>query len=84
VLLEGERPVHLTSREREVLRVLANEGGVVSRRLLALRTNPLGACELSERSVDVEIARLRRKIPGAAHLLQTVRGHGYRLIARSS
>jgi two-component system phosphate regulon response regulator OmpR len=37
----------------------------------------------SERSVDVEIARLRRKIetePNAPRYLQTVRGHGYRLL----
>ena len=39
-----------------------------------------GEAEPNERSVDVEIARLRRKIDDAAHLIQTVRGQGYRLI----
>ncbi len=76
-LSRGGLPVHLTTRERELLRSLAG-GGVVSRRALAPR--PGGEGEANERSVNVEIARLRRKIDGAAHCLQTVRGQGYRLI----
>jgi two-component system, OmpR family, phosphate regulon response regulator OmpR len=79
LLLQGDRPIHLTTRERELLRALC-EGGVVSRRALALRAGHQGESEANERSVDVEIARLRRKIDGAAHCLQTVRGQGYRLI----
>ncbi len=78
VLRQGDRLIHLTTRERDILRVLA-EGGVVSRRTLALR----GQSDANERSVDVEIARLRRKMEGAAHCLQTVRGQGYRLIAEN-
>jgi len=54
---------------------------VISRRTLATRGGTSSESEASERSVDVEIARLRRKIDGAAHCLQTVRGQGYRLIA---
>jgi len=76
LLLRGEKPVPLTTRERELLGALAG-GDVVSRR--ALSTRP-GEAESNERSVDVEIARLRRKIDDAAHLIQTVRGQGYRLI----
>jgi two-component system, OmpR family, phosphate regulon response regulator OmpR len=79
VLRQGERLIHLTTRERDIMRILA-PGGVVSRRTLALR----GDCDASERSVDVEIARLRRKMEGAAHCLQTVRGQGYRLIAENT
>ncbi len=77
VLLRGEQPIHLTTRERELLRLLAG-GAVVSRRALAPRL--CDEAEANERCVDVEIARLRRKIDGAAHCLQTVRGQGYRLI----
>jgi two-component system phosphate regulon response regulator OmpR len=80
VLRQGERLIHLTTRERDLLRILA-EGGVISRRTLATRGGTSSESEASERSVDVEIARLRRKIDGAAHCLQTVRGQGYRLIA---
>ncbi|QGM44934.1 response regulator transcription factor [Methylocystis heyeri] len=79
VLRRGERLIHLTTRERDIMRILA-PGGVVSRRTLALR----GDSDASERSVDVEIARLRRKMEGAAHCLQTVRGQGYRLIAENA
>jgi two-component system phosphate regulon response regulator OmpR len=75
-LMDGAAPIHLTTRERDLLRLLAQDGGVVSRRALAQR----GDAAASERSVDVEIARLRRKMPAAAHALQTVRGRGYRLI----
>ncbi len=77
LLTRGDQPIHLTTREREMLRLLAG-GAVVSRRTLAPRAGV--DTEANERSVDVEIARLRRKIDGGAHCLQTVRGQGYRLI----
>lgn len=68
--------VKLTSVEAALLRLLAaNPGVVISRTDLCARTS-LGA----ERSVDVQITRLRRKIesdPKAPALLQTVRGVGY-------
>mgnify|MGYP001006559229 CR=1 FL=1 len=79
-LLRGGAPVRLTTRERDLLRALAeSDGAFVSRQTLAQRDPDRSA---SERSVDVEIARLRRKIetdPNAPRYLQTVRGHGYRL-----
>ncbi|MBM3652756.1 MAG: response regulator transcription factor [Alphaproteobacteria bacterium] len=80
-LLRGGAPVRLTTRERDLLRALAEgDGAMVSRQNLAQRDPQRSA---SERSVDVEIARLRRKIetdPNAPRYLQTVRGHGYRLL----
>jgi two-component system phosphate regulon response regulator OmpR len=81
-LLHDGAPVRLTTRERDLLRSLAErDGAIVSRQTLAQRDPERSA---SERSVDVEIARLRRKIetdPNAPRYLQTVRGHGYRLLA---
>ena len=72
--------VRLTEAEVALLRVLAaRPGEVVSREDLAKRT---GAG--LERSVDVQVTRLRRKIeadPRAPIFLQTVRGVGYRLAA---
>jgi two-component system phosphate regulon response regulator OmpR len=72
--------VRLTEAEVALLRVLAaRPGDVVTREDLAKRT---GAG--LERSVDVQITRLRRKIepdPRAPVYLQTVRGVGYKLIA---
>ncbi len=73
-------PVRLTEAEAALLRVLAaRPGEVVSREDLAQRT---GAG--LDRSVDVQVTRLRRKIetdPRAPIYLQTVRGVGYKLAA---
>ncbi|MBL1256286.1 response regulator [Methylocystis sp. Sn-Cys] len=73
--------VRLTTRERDMLQILVEHAGaIVSRQTLASRESEPKA---AERSVDVEIARLRRKIeldPGAPRYLQTVRGQGYRLV----
>jgi two-component system phosphate regulon response regulator OmpR len=73
-------PVRLTEAEVSMLRVLAaRPGEVISREDLAKKT---GAG--LERSVDVQVTRLRRKMeldPRAPVYLQTVRGIGYRLAA---
>jgi two-component system phosphate regulon response regulator OmpR len=73
--------VRLTTRERDLLQTLVHHAGaIVSRQTLASRAC---AARASERSVDVEIARLRRKIetdPNSPRHLQTVRGQGYRLL----
>jgi two-component system phosphate regulon response regulator OmpR len=70
--------VRLTESEVTMLRVLAARGGEpITREELAKRTKA-GL----ERSVDVLVTRLRRKIetdPRAPIFLQTVRGVGYRL-----
>jgi two-component system phosphate regulon response regulator OmpR len=72
------KTVRLTESEMAMLRVLAaKQGQPISREDLAKRT---GAG--LERSVDVQVTRLRRKIeadPRAPIFLQTVRGIGYRL-----
>jgi two-component system phosphate regulon response regulator OmpR len=72
--------VRLTEAEVAMLRILAaRPGDVVSREELAKRTSA-GL----ERSVDVQVTRLRRKVeadPRAPIYLQTVRGVGYRLAA---
>lgn len=68
--------VHLTSSEVSVLRLFANRIGVTISRL-EISENGGGG---SERAVDVQIARLRRKIEPDARTpryLQTVWGEGY-------
>ena len=76
-LKNGEEIIRLTERERELLRIFAGRPGeTVSRLELAAGANG------SERAVDVQINRLRRKIeedPANPIYLQTVRGIGYRL-----
>jgi len=79
-LRQGEEAVHLTDRERDMLRVLAATPGETVPRL-ALAGNGGGA---NERAVDVQVNRLRRKIerdPANPLFLQAVRGIGYRLVA---
>ena len=78
-LRDGDKTIHLTDREREMLRILANVPG---------ETVPRGALTggdgANERAVDVQINRLRRKIerdPANPLFLQAVRGVGYRLVA---
>ena len=78
-LRRGEEAIRLTDREREMLRVLAaTPGETVSRAALAGEGGPV-----SERAVDVQVNRLRRKIernPTNPLIVQTVRGVGYRLV----
>lgn len=69
--------VRLTSRERALLQKLADHAGAIVPR------HALVSGSAAERTVDVEIARLRRKIetdPNTPRHLQTVRGQGYRLL----
>jgi len=78
-LRRGEEAVHLTDRERDMLRMLAAAPGETVTRL-ALAGN---ACSPGERAVDVQVNRLRRKIetdPANPLFVQTVRGIGYRLV----
>jgi two-component system phosphate regulon response regulator OmpR len=79
-LRNGEEVVHLTDREREMLRILAKARGDTGPRL-DLTGN---GANVNERAVDVQINRLRRKIehdPANPLFLQAVRGIGYRLLA---
>jgi two-component system phosphate regulon response regulator OmpR len=75
----GKEVIRLTDREREMLRILAeNAGQTVSRDTLA-GPGPAG----NERTIDVQVNRLRRKIerdPANPLHLQTARGAGYRLL----
>ncbi|MDE2361796.1 MAG: response regulator [Hyphomicrobiales bacterium] len=70
-------PVRITDRERDILRQLIEAAGQpVSRRALA-------GDAAGERTIDVQVTRLRRKIeidPAQPLALQTVRGAGYRLL----
>jgi two-component system, OmpR family, phosphate regulon response regulator OmpR len=77
-LKRGGEVVRLTERERQIMAVFAAvPGETVPRDKLAVSSGPSG-----ERTVDVQINRLRRKIetdPANPLYLQTVRGIGYRL-----
>jgi two-component system phosphate regulon response regulator OmpR len=78
-LTRGGKPVKLTSSEAQLLQLFAaNAGHPFSRSDLCTR---LGVA--LERSIDVQVTRLRRKIeedPKLPLYLQTVRGVGYVLV----
>ncbi len=81
-LRKGEEIIRLTDREREMLRILAGSPGETVPRL-SLAGN---GGTVSERAVDVQVNRLRRKIernPANPLFVQTVRGIGYRLVITS-
>jgi two-component system phosphate regulon response regulator OmpR len=77
-LKRGTETVHLTDRERQIMAIFAaTPGDTVPRTALMTGEGAAG-----ERTVDVQINRLRRKIetdPANPLYLQTVRGIGYRL-----
>jgi two-component system phosphate regulon response regulator OmpR len=78
-LRRGAEIVRLTDREKQILAVFAaTPGETVPRTALLGDDGPAG-----ERTIDVQINRLRRKIeddPANPIYLQTVRGVGYRLV----
>jgi two-component system phosphate regulon response regulator OmpR len=79
-LRHGDDVVHLTDREREMLRILAEQAGATVPRMALAGGNGRA---INERAVDVQVNRLRRKIerdPANPLIVQTVRGIGYRLV----
>lgn len=77
ILTGNGRVVRLTTAEASLLSVLSEvPGEVLSRETLGRRC----AVEGGDRAIDVQVARLRRKIepdPKTPRYLQTVRGRGY-------
>ena len=80
VVTLGGRELALTSTEYRILELLMRRSpGVVSRKAIAEHawadeTDPLGS-----NAIDVQVSRLRAKLPGGGVRIVTVRGTGYRL-----
>ncbi|TWH31705.1 MULTISPECIES: response regulator transcription factor [unclassified Aminobacter] len=77
-LKKGGQPLKLTDREQEILAIFAQRAGETIPRHELVGSD----AEVGERTIDVQINRLRRKIerdPSNPVWLQTVRGVGYRL-----
>ncbi len=78
-LRQRDEIVRLTDRERDMLRMLAEHAGETVPREALAGSGVAG----NERTVDVQVNRLRRKIerdPANPLHLQTARGAGYRLL----
>ncbi len=79
----GSRTIQLTRREVDLLRLFGRQAGrVLSRRALLQQVWGLvNVDEIETRTVDVHVAKLRKKIDsGGASMIETVRGAGYRAV----
>jgi two-component system phosphate regulon response regulator PhoB len=76
-LLVSDRPVAITATEFRILKALiAANGRVLSRaQLIDATLGPHAA--VTDRTIDVHITSLRKKLGSAADWLQTIRGVGY-------
>jgi DNA-binding response OmpR family regulator len=84
--LDGD-PVSLTTGEFEALRLLASSPGEVMDRDRLLQALRGMDSEAYDRSVDITISRLRRKLgddPGSPEFIKTVRSAGYLFVAEES
>jgi two-component system alkaline phosphatase synthesis response regulator PhoP/two-component system response regulator ResD len=76
----GDRRLELRAREFDLLAALARDPGVVLTRE-ALLEGVWGTDFPGEtRTVDVHVAEVRKKLAGDGPPIETVRGHGYRLV----
>jgi len=78
VLVKG-RPVELTFTEFSVLHTLARRPGWVFTRSQIVDAVRGDDYPVTDRSVDVQIVSLRKKLEPCAGYIETVRGVGYRL-----
>lgn len=74
----GGQPVSLTFTEFEILMFLASRPGWVFTRLQIIDEVRGDNYPVTDRSVDVHIVSLRRKLGAAGAYVETVRGIGYR------
>lgn len=77
-VLVGRRQVELTSTEFRLLHLLARRPGWVFTRNQIIDNVRGEGCAVTERSVDVQVLGLRRKLGAAGECIETVRGVGYR------
>lgn len=80
VLVNGDEPIALSDRERDVLEVLAERPGVVHSKASLLTRVWVGG-ESDEHVVEVTVGRLRQRLGRAGVGVETVVRRGYRLAA---
>lgn len=86
VELSGEQ-VQLKPAEFELLLILARSPGqIITRPVLFEQINPGESYDYADRSIDVRVSRLRKKLGDDPHqpkLIVSIRGHGYVLVVPS-
>jgi len=75
------KPVTLTPTEFKLLWMLAKNPGLVFSRYEIVNAVRGDDAIVTDRSVDVQVVGLRKKLGGCAESIETVRGVGYRLRA---
>ncbi|MCP3958227.1 MAG: response regulator transcription factor [bacterium] len=82
----GEREIELTSTEFELLRILMDSRGrVLTREALLLKLRGID-CDVYDRSVDMLISRLRKKLADdsrSPRFIKTIWGTGYQFVGAS-
>jgi two-component system phosphate regulon response regulator PhoB len=78
-VLAGGRPVDLTHTEFRILHLLARRPGWVFTRYKIVDGVQGSDAIVTDRSVDVHIVSLRRKLGSLGSYVETVRGVGYRM-----
>ncbi|HEU0221748.1 MAG TPA: response regulator transcription factor [Paracoccaceae bacterium] len=75
-------PVALTRREFSLLEVmLANRGRVISKERIFDRMFSFNEEDVGLNTIEIYVARLRRKLEGSRVSIRTLRGLGYQLVA---
>jgi len=81
-VLAGGQPVDLTYTEFQLLTVLARRPGWVFTRAQIVDAVRGSDYPVTDRSVDVQVVGLRKKLGAHGHYIETVRGVGYRFKER--
>jgi len=77
----GER-ITVTATEAALVELLLRRApAIISRRTIAVQVWADEADAVGSNTIDVHIARLRRKLGASAARIETIRGSGYRLVA---
>ena len=74
----GGKEIELTATEYKLLLTLIERQGRVQTRPQLLETVWEAQPDIQTRTVDMHVQRLRSKLGGAGHMIETVRGFGYR------
>jgi len=82
VQVAGNR-VELTPTEYRLLVLLVDNAGEIQQRRMLLRSIWGAEPDMQTRTIDVHIQRLRYKLGSAGHMIETVRGFGYRFAAHA-
>jgi DNA-binding response OmpR family regulator len=77
----ANHPLRLTSTEYRILELLIRRApAVVDRKAIAEHAWSDETVPLGSNAIDVQLSRLRAKLPDAGVRILTVRGAGYRLV----